>query len=111
MHVRKLRSPAALVVEEEHEVELLLRLVLHLLADSQHVHGGHGDGHAVVLAAHPRHVGVDDLQRAGVGPMLRVRTLKKKDTAKAIQHAGHMHTSSLCLICPFVKLLSFFAAF
>lgn len=63
MTARERRSPAALVVEEEHEVELLLRLVLHLLADAQHVHGGYGDGHAVVLAAHPRHVGVDDLQK------------------------------------------------
>lgn len=72
---RKRRSPAALVVEEEHEVELLLRLVLHLLADAQHVHRGHGDGHAVVLAAHPRHVGVDDLQTAGVGNALSVTML------------------------------------
>lgn len=57
-------SPAALVVEEEDEVELLLGLVLHLLSDAEHVHGGDGDGHAVVLAADARHVGVYDLLTA-----------------------------------------------
>lgn len=58
-------SPAALVVEEEDEVEFLFGFVLHLLSDAEHVHGGHGDGHPVVLAAHSRHVGVDDLHTAG----------------------------------------------
>lgn len=60
-------SPAALVVEEEDEVEFLFGFVLHLLSDAEHVHGGHGDGHPVVLAAHSRHVGVDDLHTAGGG--------------------------------------------
>lgn len=59
---RRRHSPAALVVEEEDEVELLLGFVLHLFSDAEHVHGGHGDGHPVVLAAHTRHVGVDDLR-------------------------------------------------
>lgn len=57
-------SPAALVVEEEDEVEFLFGFVLHLFSDAEHVHGGHGDGHPVVLAAHARHVGVDDLHAA-----------------------------------------------
>lgn len=60
-------SPAALVVEKEHEVEFLFGFVLHLLADAEHVRGGRGDGHPVVLAAHSRHVGVDDLCTAGGG--------------------------------------------
>lgn len=60
-------SPAALVVEEEDEEELLFGFVLHLLPDAEHVHRRHGDGHAVVLAAHPRHVRVDDLHTAGEG--------------------------------------------
>lgn len=58
-------SPAALVVEEENEEELLPGLVLHLLSDAEHVHGGGGDGHPVVLAANARHVGVYDLLVAG----------------------------------------------
>lgn len=58
-------SPAALVVEKEHEVEFLFCFVLHLLADAEHVRGGRGDGHPVVLAARSRHVGVDDLPTAG----------------------------------------------
>lgn len=57
--------PAALVVEEEDEVEFLFGFVLHLFSDAEHVHGGHGDGHPVVLAAHTRHVGVDDQGRVG----------------------------------------------
>lgn len=60
-------SPAALVVEKEHEVEFLFCFVLHLLADAEHVRGGRGDGHPVVLAAHSWHVGVDDLCTAGGG--------------------------------------------
>lgn len=64
-------SPAALVVEEEDEVEFLFGFVLHLLSDAEHVHGGHGDGHPVVLAAHSRHVGVDDLHTAGGTGRLR----------------------------------------
>lgn len=58
-------SPAAFVVEKEHEVEFLFCFVLHLLADAEHVRGGRGDGHPVVLAAHARHVGVDDLEGRG----------------------------------------------
>lgn len=54
-------SPAALGVEEQDEVELLLGFVLHLFSDAEHVRGGHGDGHPVVLTAHMRHAGVDDL--------------------------------------------------
>lgn len=57
--------PAALVVEEEDEVELLFGFVLHLFSDAEHVHGGHGDGHPVVLAAYARHVRVDDQGRVG----------------------------------------------
>lgn len=48
-------------------MELLLGLVLHLLSDSEHVHGGDGDGHPVVLAADAWHVGVDDLPRSSGG--------------------------------------------
>lgn len=62
---RRRHSPAALVVEEEDEVEFLFGFVLHLLPDAEHIHGGHGDGHPVVLAAHTRHVGVDDLHTRG----------------------------------------------
>lgn len=57
--------PAALVVEEEHEVEFLFGLVLHLFSDAEHVGGWHGDGHPIVLAAHSRHVGVEDQGRIG----------------------------------------------
>lgn len=64
---RRRHSPAALVVEEQDEVEFLFGFVLHLLSNAEHVHGGHGDGHPVVLAAHSRHVGVDDLHTAGEG--------------------------------------------
>lgn len=62
---RQRHSPAALVVEEEHEVEFLFGLVLHLFSDAEHVGGWHGDGHPIVLAAHSRHVGVEDLCTAG----------------------------------------------
>lgn len=58
-------SPAALVVEEQDEVQLLFGLVLHLLSDAQHVHGGGGDGNPVVLTADTRHVGVDNLLAPG----------------------------------------------
>lgn len=58
-------SPAALVVEEEDEVEFLFCFVLHLLSNAENVHGGHGDGDPIVLAAHTWHVGVDDLFAAG----------------------------------------------
>lgn len=58
---RQRPSPAALVVEEEDEVEFLFGLVLHLLSNAKHVRGGHGDGHPIVLATHSWHVGVDDL--------------------------------------------------
>lgn len=64
-------SPAALVVEEEDEVEILFGFVLHLFSDAQHVHGRHRDGHAVVLAAHARHVRVDDLHTARGGDVTR----------------------------------------
>lgn len=64
---RRRHSPAALVVEEQDEVEFLFGFVLHLLSNAEHVHGGHGDGHPVVLAAHSRHVGVDDLHKPGGG--------------------------------------------
>ena len=58
-------SPAALVVEEEDEVEFLFGFVLHLFSNAEHIHWGHGDGHPIVLAAYTWHVGVDDLQTAG----------------------------------------------
>ena len=59
------RSPAPLVVEEEHEEELLVGLGLHVLADLQHVQRRGGDGHPVVVARHARHLRINDLHRAG----------------------------------------------
>lgn len=53
--------PAAFVVEEKDEVELLLGLVLHLLSNAEHVQWRDWYGHPVVIAAHPRHVRVDYL--------------------------------------------------
>jgi len=64
-HSGRRHSPAALVVEEEDEVEFLFGLVLHLLSDPEHVHGRSGNGHPVVLATDTWHVGVDDLRAAG----------------------------------------------
>lgn len=40
---------------------MLPRFLSHLLAQLQHLQGGHGDGDAVVEHALPRHLGVDDL--------------------------------------------------
>lgn len=89
-------SPAALVVEKEHEVEFLFCFVLHLLADAEHVRGGRGDGHPVVLAAHSWHVGVDDLCTAGEGGGGVVRSLVLVDTWRASMHMreinAHMQT-------------------
>lgn len=58
-------SPAPLVVEEEHEEELLVGLGLHVLADLQHVQRRGRDGDPVVVARHARHLRVDDLHREG----------------------------------------------
>lgn len=53
--------PAALVVEEVDEVELLVGPVLHLLSDPEDVQGGQRQGHPVVETARPLRLGVYDL--------------------------------------------------
>lgn len=68
------RSPAPLVVEEEHEEELLVGLRLHVLPDLQHVQRRGRDGDPVVVAGHARHLRVDDLQREGARSRRRPRT-------------------------------------
>lgn len=86
-------SPAALVVEKEHEVEFLFCFVLHLLADAEHVRGGRGDGHPVVLAAHSRHVRVDDLRTASGGRGSGVRSLQAQHAFMHMRETNaHMQT-------------------
>lgn len=60
-------SPRALVVEEEHQVEPLVGLLLPLLPQAQDVSGRDGDGHPVVQQTLLGHLRVDDLEGEAAG--------------------------------------------
>lgn len=58
-------SPGALVVEEEHQIEPLVGLLLSLLPQTENVFGRDRDGHPVVQHALLRHLWIDDLEQSG----------------------------------------------
>lgn len=103
---RRRHSPAALVVEEQDEVEFLFGFVLHLLSNAEHVHGGHGDGHPIVLAAHSRHVGVDDLHTAeeegAVMTLVNTNALLRYRLAGAYGEGASTHRNACTLHSSFV---------
>lgn len=64
---RKNLLPAALVVEEVDEVELLVGPVLHLLSDPEDVQRGQGQGRPAVVTPRPRRLGIYDLCGEEIG--------------------------------------------
>lgn len=57
-------SPSPLVVEEEHQVEPPVGLLLSLLPQTENIFGGDGDGHPVVQHTLLRHLWIDDLEQS-----------------------------------------------
>lgn len=58
-------SPGPLVVEEQHQIEPLVGLLLSLLPQTENVFGWDRDGHPVVQHALLRHLWIDDLEQSG----------------------------------------------
>lgn len=77
-------SPGPLVVEEEHQVEPPVGLLLPLLPQAQDVFGRHRDGHPVVQQALLWHLRIDDLQQTTAFRFLAFNSTSKTATVALV---------------------------